>query len=226
VIAVVGDFDADEVAAVIARDFARLELGDPSPLPPPEWPASPAARTETRDKAQTALVLAFPGPHRNDDDRFVSHLIAGVASGLGGRFFDELRDRRSLAYTVHAYATQRRLAGTFLAYIATSPEKEEEARAGLLAQFARLRDEPVSAEELERAQTYAIGTHAIRQESGAAVLGDVIDAWLFGRGLQELELHDEQVRAVTPARMQALARRYFDERRLVEGVVRGVGRAV
>ena len=226
VIAVVGDFDADEVAAVIARDFARLELGDPSPLPPPEWPASPAARTETRDKAQTALVLAFPGPHRNDDDRFVSHLIAGVASGLGGRFFDELRDRRSLAYTVHAYATQRRLAGTFLAYIATSPEKEEEARAGLLAQFARLRDEPVSAEELERAQTYAIGTHAIRQESGAAVLGDVIDAWLFGRGLQELELHDEQVRAVTPARMQALARRYFDERRLVEGIVRGVGRAV
>ena len=226
VIAVVGEFDPDEVAAILARDFARLELAEPSPLAAPAWPPSPVAKVETRDKAQTALVLAFPGPGRNDDDRFVSHLVAGVASGLGGRFFDELRDRRSLAYTVHAYATQRRLAGTFLSYIATSPEKEEEARAGLLAEFARLREEPVSDDELARAQTYAIGTHAIRQESGAAVLGDLVDAWLFGGGLHELELHDERVRAVTPERMQALARRYLDESRRVEGIVRGVGRAV
>jgi zinc protease len=152
-------------------------------------------------------------------------MIASVASGLGGRFFDELRDKRSLAYTVTAFSAARRAAGTFGAYIATSPEKEAAARDGLLAEFQRLRDEPVTFEELERAQTYAIGVHAIQQQSGSSVLSEVIDAWLFGE-LSDLELFEQNVRGVTTRRMQRLAQRYFDPERRVEGIVRGVGKTV
>jgi zinc protease len=171
------------------------------------------------------MALTFPGPTRNDPDRFTAHLIATMASGLGGRFFDELRDKRSLAYTVHAFATERLLAGMFIAYIATSPSQEQEARAGLLAEFEKLRSAPVSAEELSRAQTYTIGAHAIRQQSGASVLADVIDAWQFGRGLDELDDFETRVLAVTPGEIQALAQRYFDVGRVVEGIVRGVSGA-
>ena len=191
----------------------------------PIWPASVIQRVEQRDKAQTALALMFPGPSRTDDARFVAAMIAGVASGLGGRFFDELRDKQSLGYTVHAFASERSLAGAFVAYIATGPEKEAVARRGLLAEFAKLRDEPVTPRELEQAQTYAVGVHAIRQQSGGAVLGDMVDAWLFGR-LGELDEFDARVRAVTAAEMQRIARRYFDEDRRVEGIIRGVGTAV
>ena len=226
VIGVVGDLDPDEVASLAARDFAALGAGATPEVEEPRWPAEPVSASDARDKAQTALALAFPGARRGDDDRFAAHLIAGVASGLGGRFFDELRDRRSLAYTVAAFSSERVRAGSFIAYIATSPEKEEEARRGLLDEFAKLRDRPVTDAELERAQRYAIGTYAISQQSGASVLGDVIDAWLFGRGLAELEEHDERVRGVTPAAMQAFARRYFDESRLVQGIVRGTGKSV
>ena len=221
VLAVVGDVDADEMAHTLAHEFRELALREHTPLPAPEWPARAATATESRDKAQTALALLFPGPARDDDDRFAAGLLAGIASGLGGRFFDELRDRRSLAYTVHAFAGARRLAGTFGAYIATSPAKEEVARAGLLEQFERLRTEPVTEDELVRAQTYAIGTHAISQQSGAAVLGDMVDVWLFGRGLSDLEEYEAHIRAVTPADIQRLAQRYFDAERRVEGVVRG-----
>jgi zinc protease len=152
-------------------------------------------------------------------------MIASVASGLGGRFFDELRDKRSLCYTVTAFSSARLAAGSFGAYIATSPEKESAAREGLLAEFQRFRDEPVAPEELTRAQTYAIGVHAIQQQSGSSVLSDVIDAWLFGE-LSDLETFERSVRAVTVDRMQRLARRYFDPERRVEGIIRGVGRAV
>jgi zinc protease len=152
-------------------------------------------------------------------------MIAGVASGLGGRFFDELRDKQSLGYTVHAFASERALAGAFVSYIATSPEKEDVARQGLLAEFAKLRDEPVTARELEQAQTYAIGVHAIRQQSGGAVLGDMIDAWMFGR-LAELEEFEARVRGVTAASMQQAARTWFDADRRVEGIIRGTGRSV
>jgi zinc protease len=83
----------------------------------------------------------------------------------------------------------------------------------------------VSGRELEQAQTYAIGVHAIRQQSGGAVLADMVDAWLFGR-LGELTEFDGRVRGVTAAEMQRVARRYFDESRRVEGIVRGVGKSV
>ena len=220
VIVLVGDADPDELARLAARAFTDLRQTTPEPLVAPSWPTHLVTNVEPRERAQSALALLFSGPARNDPDRFSAGMIASVASGLGGRFFDELRDKRSLAYTVHAFAADRRLAGTFGAYIATSPEQEDAARDGLLAEFRRLREEPVTAEELERAQTYAIGTHAIRQQSGGAVMADVVDAFLFG-SLSELADWDAQIRAVTTESMQRLAMEYFDPSRRAEGIVRG-----
>ena len=224
-IAVVGDADHDELAAMLAARFGELRGGEPLPLDAPVWPEGVVQRVEQRDKAQTALALMFRGPARTDDARFATEMIAGVTSGLGGRFFDELRDKQSLGYTVQAFSSERLLAGAFVSYIATSPEKEEQARRGLLGEFAKLRDSMVTERELDQAKTYAIGTHAIRQQSGGAVLGDMVDAYMFG-GLRELSEFDARVRGVTATQMMALAREYFDENRRVEGVVRGTGRAV
>jgi zinc protease len=225
VVALVGEGDPDELATLAAQAFSHLRHAE-VPMPSrPSWPAQHEELTESREKAQTALALLFPGPSRDDEDRFAASMIASVASGLGGRFFDELRDKRSLCYTVAAFTSLRRLAGTFGSYIATSPTQEEEARRGLLDEFRKLREELVSPGELERAQTYAIGVHAIRQQSGGAVLGDVVDAWLFGT-LRELEEFEARVKEVSPQRMQRVAQRYFDPGRRVEGVVRGVGKTV
>lgn len=225
VIALVGDADPDELAELAARAFGELRYQPPQPMPAPAWPTRLTSSVESRDRAQTAMAILFPGPARNDEARYSAGMIASVASGLGGRFFDELREKRSLAYTVHAFASDRRLAGTFGAYIATNPEQENAARDGLLAEFRRLRDEPVSAEELARAQQYVIGSHAIRQQSGGAVLADLVDAYLFG-SLSELADYDAMVRAVTVESMQQVALEYFDPSRRVEGIVRGVGRKV
>ena len=220
VIALVGDADPAELAGLAAGAFGGLRGGEVSMVESPGWPSGVVQRIEQREKSQTALALLFPGPSRRDDARFVTSMIAGVASGLGGRFFDELRDKQSLGYTVHAFATERALAGSFVAYIATSPEKEDVARRGLLAEFAKLRENPVTVKELDQAKSYALGVHAIRQQSGGAVLGEIVDAFLFGR-LAELEEFDARVRAVSAEQMREVARRYFEEGRRVEGIVRG-----
>jgi zinc protease len=225
VIAVIGDGDPDELAALAARAFPELRQAPAEVLAPANWPANVTTSVEERDRAQTAMTLLFSGPTRTDPDRYTAAMIASVASGLGGRFFDELRDKRSLCYTVNAFSADRRTAGMFGSYIATSPEQEGVARDGLLAEFRRLRDELVTDEELERAKTYALGTHAIRQQSGSAVLADVVDAFLFG-SLGDLTEYDARVRAVTPEGMRRLAERYFDPNRRVEGIVRGTGKSV
>jgi zinc protease len=225
-IGVVADLDPKQIADLVAREFGALELAKPPKIGKPRWPSSVKIAAESRDKAQTAIALAFPSPSRTDDSRFAASLIATVASGLGGRFFDELRDRQSLAYTVHAAVSEKRLAGVFLSYIATSPEKEGVARAGLLAEFAKLREQAVSPEELDRAREYVVGSHAISQESGGALLGEMLDAWMFGDGLREILEHDRRVRAVTAEQMRDVAEKYFDPEKRVEGIVRGVGRTV
>ncbi|HXL85948.1 MAG TPA: pitrilysin family protein [Gemmatimonadaceae bacterium] len=226
VIGIVADVDVKEAADLVAREFGFLESKKSPKVAKPRWPKSVKIAAESRDKSQTAIALAFPAPSRTDDDRFAASMIGTVASGLGGRFFDELRDRQSLAYTVNAGLSEKRLAGIFVSYIATSPEKEEIARSGLLAEFAKLRDQPVGEDELSRAKQYTIGTHAIAQELGGAVLAEMLDAWMFGAGLRELPEYDSRVRSVTAEEMRDVARRYFDPARRVEGIVRGVGRTV
>jgi zinc protease len=225
VVAIVGDRDPGEMAAMAAKHFQHLRFTEPRPLASPSWPDHLIEAAEQREKAQTAMVLSWPSPARTDDARFAVSMLVGIASGLGGRLFEELRDKQSLCYTVTAFASERRAAGTFNTYIATSPEKESVAREALLDELSKLRAELVSDEELQRAQTYAIGTHQIRQQSGGAVLGEMVDAWLFGT-LDELEAYEARVLAVRASSIRDTAQRYFDPARRVEGIVRGVAKKV
>ncbi|MEW5915965.1 MAG: pitrilysin family protein, partial [Gemmatimonadota bacterium] len=169
VIAVVGDVDPAATARLTSRAFSAMHFADNTPLlDAPTWPIGVTAQSESRDKAQTGLALAFPGPKRTDPERYATEVLTAVASGLGGRFFEELRDRQSLAYTVQVHALVRRRAGAIIAYIGTSPDKEDAARTGLLGEFAKLRNGDVTDAELQRARSYLIGTHAIARQSGAS----------------------------------------------------------
>ena len=217
---VVGDLDPQEAADHLARRFARLRAAPAPAIVPTPWPATFTERVDQRDRAQTALAMLFPGPIRTDEARFDAELLAGIASGLGGRLFEELRDKRSLAYTVLARPIPRRRGGAIAAYIATSPHREAEAREGLLRELRRFADEPVTAEELDRARRYAIGTWQIRQASGSAVLGAIAEAWVHGT-LEEVARYPQDLARVTPERIQRAAQHWFDPSRRVEGIVRG-----
>lgn len=222
----VGDVEPGVAAGLAARYFGALRSVARAPGAPPVWPAHMVQREDSRDKAQSALAMLFPGVGRHDETRFAAAMIGSVTSGLGGRFFDELRDRQSLAYTVTASPVIRQHAGAFCAYIAMSPEKEEQARNGLLDQFARLREQPVTERELIQAQKYALGSMAIRRESAGNVIADIADAWLFGGSLSELAEYEDRVRAVTAQQMLEFGRRWFLPECRAEGIVRGAGREV
>jgi zinc protease len=221
---VVGNVEPDEAARAAALAFGDVQAaGAANGAGAPRWPVGRPALVVTREKKQTALVLGFPGPPRDDDDAFALQIMAGAVSGLGGRLFEELRSRRSLAYTVAAYPVSRRLAGAFLAYIATAPEREEEARTGLLDQLRALTDGLLPEEDVERARRYAIGSRQIRLQTNAAALGELVHAVLIGRGVRELREHDERIRAVTATRIRDAAARWMEPDRLIEAVVRGTG---
>jgi predicted Zn-dependent peptidase len=124
---------------------------------------------------------------------------------------------------VIASAWQKGRAGGLLAYIATGPDREEEARAAMLEELARFAAEPVSAEELERSVNYLAGQAEVRRQHAGAVAGEILEAWLIGTGLGELEHPAAPYRAVTADDVLAVARRSLVAARRADGVVRGTG---
>ena len=220
---VVGDVpDPDALAGAIAEHFASVGGGAPeAPLPVAEWRAGSTEIVETRRKAQTAIVLGFPGPGRNHPDLFPLRVLSNAIGGLGGRLFEELRSRRSLAYAVAANPLARWRGGAYVAYIGTSPEREDEARAELLRELRRWAVELLPAEEIERAKRYTIGARQIRRQSNAGQLAVLADAVLFGTGMAEVREFEARIEAVTAEEMRAAAARWLDPARVVAGVVRG-----
>jgi len=221
---VVGDVEPEAAAARVAAHLGAADGVVEEPRrPAPPWPAAPRSQAVRLDKAQTALALGFPGPARNEADVDELRVLSAAVAGLGGRMFEELRSRRSLAYSVAAYPVARWRAGCFVASIATSPEREEEARAGLLEELDRLRREPLPEEEVERARRYLIGAWQIHQQTNGARLADLMDVLLVGEGLAELRNFEARIRRVSAEGMRAAAERWLDPARMVEGVVRGSG---
>jgi zinc protease len=229
VVIAVGDLDPEQASAELAEVFGG---GPPRPaagaLPALDWLAgtggeAPPSRVVPRDKAQAAIAMVFPGVPRRHPDRAAAQVWAAVASGLGGRLFEALRDRRSLAYTVVASAWLKARAGALVTYIATSPEREEEAREAMLRELSRFTQEPVSDAELRQAVNYLAGQAEVSRQSGSAVAAEILEAWVAGAGLAELRDPAAAFRAVTAADVQRVARQLLDPERRAEGVVRGRG---
>ncbi len=218
---VVGDVDPDAVADAVTELLGTPANTLETRAPAPEWPEEPTHEVVRRDRAQTALALAFPGPDRSDPDRITLRVLANAISGLGNRLFEELRSRRSLAYTVAAYPVVRSRGGAFVGYIATGPEREEEARDTLIEELLALRAEPPSEDVLERARRYTIGGWQIRTQTNVAQLSELTAALVLGEGLAEIREYETRVRSVTRDDVAKAARRWFRPDRLVQATVRG-----
>jgi len=218
----VGDLDplrfAERLAGVFESTPASAELPHAAPT---AWRAQGSRSVEERNKRQTALALMFPGPSRLMTARFAGEVWSAVASGLGGRLFSVLRERHSLAYTVFASSWQRSGAGALLLYLATSPERESEAREALLAELARFHEAPTDAADVGRAVSYLSGQIPVERQTTGALAAELADAWLVGTGLEELLDPAAGYRAVTAAAIRELAATAFDPARSAEGVVRG-----
>jgi zinc protease len=220
VVVVVGDAPHAVVRAAGAS-FARwAATQNGSVVAPAQWVGGRSA--ERRHKTQTALAMAFPAAPAASDDRYPLGVLAAVLSGLAGRLFAELRERRALAYTVHASPWMRRRAGTVLTYIATAPEREGEARAAMFDVLTGVADGPLPGEEFDRARAYTAGLVAIRRQHAGAVVAELADAWVQDR-LESVAAEEERFRAVREADLRRIARDAFDPARRAECVVRGNG---
>ncbi len=163
----------DEVVR-LARGALRRTAGAAAPLPAiapePEWSGRREGHRALQ-KAQSHLVLGFPGARVNDDWRRALEVLSTLLSGQGGRLFLELRDKRSMAYSVSSVSLEGVDPGYFAVYMGTSPEKVGAAIEGIARELKRLLEEPFAESELSRAREHLIGTHEVSLQRRARARG-------------------------------------------------------
>ena len=180
VIAAAGSVEHEQVVE-LARCAGDPPAGEPKPAQPaPE----PVARREFFEKKteQYYLCVGAPSIARADDRRFALRVLDAVFGGsTSSRLFQEVREKRGLAYSVSSFSSAFADTGAVGVYLGTRPDNVAEAMDVIGAELERIRSEPVSAAELERAKENIKGRTVLAMEStmgrmnrlGSSVLMDV-----------------------------------------------------
>jgi zinc protease len=220
-LAVVGDVDAAEVRELVREKLApRAASKMPQLSPPPEDSIeSPRAAVRTLDKAQAHLVVGFPGVRLKDVERWSLEMLSTILSGQGGRLFVELRDKRSLAYSVTSFSMEGVDPGYFAVYIGCGPNKTQEALDGIRAELDRCRNQLPTAAEMDRARTHLVGTHAISLQRNSARAALYAFDECYGLGPQGSRWYPERISAVTAQDVLQVAQRVLLPSREVSSLV-------
>lgn len=216
---------AGAVEPQVVIEQAQRALGDWQNPQQAELPSLPAFQPLTRTvrkkvhipgKAQSDLVLGTHGPTRNDPDFLPASLGNSVLGqfGLAGRIGDSVRERAGLAYYAYSSLNAGLGPGSWEISAGVNPSNVERALRLIRREVEEFVARGVSEEELGDSQSNFIGRLPLSLESNAGVASALLTIERFHLGLDYYLRYADLVRAVTPQDVLAVARKYFDAKRL------------
>ena len=218
VVSFVGDIAPDRALAIADRLYGDLPPGDP-PVPgqaAPEQAVSAGEHLLTRkDLKQAVTLVGYVAPPMMTDDAIALEVLNGVLTGLGGRLFVELRDKRSLGYMTGSALTTHFERSVFFGYANPGPDGVEEATRVILREFEKVTTDEVSDEELKRSQEWLVGSQImqLQRNFSQAIAYGSFEA--LGFGWQTVDKMPELVQRVGKRDIVDAAARVFDRDRAV-----------
>ncbi len=162
-------------------------------------------------KEQSHLLQAYPSLKMNDELMPVLDVIEGLLSGQGGRLFLNLRDNKSLAYSVAPLRLEGLEAGIFMTYMSCSPEKKQDALLGMAEEIQKLTQETIKEDELQRTKNYIIGNFVSQLQRSSFRNQSACFDTLYGNSPLDHLAWAEKVRAVTSEDILKLSQRLFQK---------------
>jgi predicted Zn-dependent peptidase len=185
VIAAAGSVEHDrlvEMATAAAPTTANTHEAPAPTLPPLPQRGSRRVRFIAKDTEQYHFCIGGPGIARSDERRFALRVMDVIlGAGPSSRMFQEVRERRGLAYAVFSFSGLYEQTGEVGIYVGTRPENLSETVATIANELRRFVEHPAEASELDRARENVKGRMALAMEStgvrmarlGASVLHDL-----------------------------------------------------
>lgn len=211
-VAVVSGLPHDEVVSLIERALGGVPAG---PVPALNYGEIPRAAARTVELGlgadQSHIFVGMPVPGVTTEDRAPLRVLNAVLGRSSGRLFSEIRDRRGLAYSAYSSVSQFVDGGVFYVYAGTTPRTADAVLDLLKVELQRIREQPIDAVELQNAIGGEIGSRTIGVETSANEALYMARDTVFG--VPPREIQAAQIRAVTAADVQRVARRYLDPSR-------------
>jgi predicted Zn-dependent peptidase len=223
VLAAAGSVDHDQlVELALAADGAALPASDAPLAPAPPDDLEPRVRFVRKDTEQYHVCLGAPGIARDDDRRWALRVLDNVLGGTSSsRLFQEVRERRGLAYSVYSFSALHAGTGQVGLYLGTRPDNVAEALRVVGAELERFIDDPASEEELARSKENVKGRTVLSLESTSARMNRLGSSVLAAMPVLSVDEIIEHVDAVTMDDVRALAAELFAPGRLSAAGVGG-----
>jgi predicted Zn-dependent peptidase len=221
VIAAAGSLEHDRIVDWAGEALAsRASRQRPGVAPAAPLSAGASTRFRLRDTEQYHLTLGATALARDDDRRFALRVLDSILGGTSSsRLFQAVREQRGLAYSVFTFQSLFKHTGEIGLYVGTRPENLVEVCEVLANELARIREQPVSAEELARAKDNVKGRIVLALESTSARMDRLGSAVLAGMPILELDETIERIEAVDVEQVGALAAELLAPERLCAAAI-------
>lgn len=172
VVSVAGNFDQATIPALLKQLFAPLSAGSATqPKPAPKQaPHQRFVHEYRKSLDQTHFLVGVPGVALHDDRRWAVEVLATIlGAGMSSRLFITVRERHGLAYTVRTSAESFTDTGMFVTQAGVRTDKADHALKLILAEYDRIMQEPVGADELKKAKQMIRGNMLLNLEETNAL---------------------------------------------------------
>jgi zinc protease len=188
----------------------------------PQEPVVKARRVvEKLNKKQAQLILGWAAPLPNDKDRFALRLVNSVmGEGMDSRLFTEVREKRSLCYSVNSWYDRRLYTGSWRVSVGTQPERVDEAEKVCLDVVRAVAEKGITAEEMTRAKAYIKGLYQVARQDFGTEARVISNSEFWGNGAADVDQFAKHVDAVTLEDCQRVAKKYLQVDKTTVAVVK------
>jgi predicted Zn-dependent peptidase len=198
VVAAAGNLTHDDVVALATSALADLPAGARAARALSPAVSSRRVAVATKDIEQAHICWGTLSLDAMSADRFAMDLLSAVLGGsMASRLFQEIREKRGLAYAVHSYNAMYTDTGGFTVYAGTRPENTAKVVGLITAEIAKVLDEGITAEELDRARESVDGHMVLGLENTTRRMMRIGGSEVGGRELLSIDEVIERYGAVT-----------------------------
>lgn len=170
----------------------------------------PRVAFHSKETEQYHICLGGPGIARNDERRFALAILDAILGGSSSsRLFQEIREKRGLAYAVYSWSSQYTDTGQVGVYVGTREDNVAKALEVIGTELERICSDPVGEDELSRAREHVKGRLALSMESTASRMNRLGRSLLMDTPLLTLDETIERLDAVDADQLLELARELY-----------------
>ena len=211
---IAGDVTLAQLLPKLERVFGDWQRGAVQAPSLPPVPAQSATRIYLINRpgsVQTVYLIGSLGMERTDPDYIAIAVMNRIlGTGPSSRLFLNIREDKGYTYSVGSGFSAGKYRGTFTAQSPVRTEVTEGTIREFMNEFKRIRDEAVSATELDNAKRAIIGNFALTLENPQGRLQNIITQKLYNLPANYWDTYPQKVEAITVSDVQRVAQKYID----------------